>query len=297
MTDYIAIASEHIESLYPLIIYSKPRLMDLPPGTIIGTWAYSIPGEARFILDNTLEVAPGVLPGDLSRAWIRDQYKLPFRRRKNQMERGYPVPLHARRGKHGDCSYVDIKGAYLHILALGYDVEYRRQHYIGAEPREVPDQIAHNKFSYAIAVAMSGSKQSNLEVMGKEGVFHHRPLNLYSNPCLFCLAQDTLNAIGSEMLAVLSDQVVYANTDGYIVKAGYEQYAIDIIESWGFRASIKHRGDTIIRGVASYRVGDFETARFDRRAEDYTGPLMDRDARRWLKTRWVMWSKKLHSAT
>lgn len=291
--NYIDAASTHIAELYPLIVYAQPRLMDLPPGAIIGTWAYSVPGKVRFILSRELEIAPGVLPADLARAWIRDAYALPLKRRADQMNRGFTVPLHARRGEFGDCSYVDIKGAYLKILALGYDVEYKQGQYIGADPQPIPTEVQANKFCYSIAVAMSGSKQSNLQVMGKEGLFDHKPMNLYSNPCLYNLAQDTLNGIGAEMLAVLGEHCVYANTDGYIVHQGYEQFALDIVESWGFKAAIKHQGDTTIRGVGSWKVGDKSTRRADANAQDFTGKLMDREQRRWLKARWVRWSNLL----
>lgn len=290
---YLELASDHVANLYPTIVYAQPRLMDLPPGTIIGTWAYSIPGQMRFILNRELELAPGVLPADLARAWVRDAYELPFKRRKNQMEQSFRVPLHARRGTWGDCSYVDIKGAYLKVLSLGYDVEYRQGHYLGCDPRQVPNEVADNKFAYSIAVAMSGSQRSNLQVMGNNGLFDHKPMNLYSNPCLFNLAQDTLNGIGAEVLAVLGEHVHYANTDGFIVDQGFEAFAIEIVNSWGFTARVKYAGETKVAGVGSYRVGEHRTKRWDENSQDFTGPLMDRAQRLWLKKRWVKWTTKL----
>ena len=99
--DYIGIAQQHIADLYPIISYQKPAVSMLPPGAIIGTWQYSIPHKMRFILAPDMELATGVLPGDVARAWIKDEYKLPIRRRKSQLVRGYPVPLFARRGVYG----------------------------------------------------------------------------------------------------------------------------------------------------------------------------------------------------
>jgi hypothetical protein len=294
MIDYHSMAQLHVADLYPSIVYSKPRLMDLPPGAIIGTWAYSVPGIARFILDRTIEIVPGVLPGDLARTWIRDEYKLPFRRRKDQLEKGYSAPLHARRGKHGFCTYVDIKGAYLSILKLGYDLEYRRGKYIGADPRPVPEQIAASKFTYAIAVVMSGPLRANLQIMGHNGLHNPKPLNIYSNPCLYHLAQDTLNGIASEVLRVLGDQCVYIHTDGYIIREGFEQYAIEIIRSWGFEARIKYQGECEVKGVSSYKIGDHKTNRFDPNAHDFTNPMMDKQASQWLKTHVVLWNEDLN---
>jgi hypothetical protein len=293
--DYIAIATDHVANLYPEgLFYFKPPMRLLPRGTIIGNWAYSVPGKLRYILDREAEIAPGVMPGDLARAWIRDQYLLPLRRRTEQLFHYYSVPLHARRGKHGDCYYVDISGAYRHILGLGFNVEYEFGRYIGAEPRPLPSQIAQHKTVYSVAVAMSSNGISDFLVVGREGLFHRRPYNLFSNPCLYALAGDTLNAMGSEMLAVLGENCVYVNTDGYIVKEGYEQYAIDIIHSWGFEAKIKEQGETIVRGTASWRVGEAQTKRFNRQAEDYTSILMPKEDRLWLKKRWIKWSNVIN---
>lgn len=289
--DYIAATQQYVADNYPIIVYGKPPISDLPPGSILGTWAYSVPGKMRFILDRTVELAAGVLPADVTRTWIKDEYELPFRRRKVQMGGHYPVPLHARRGNYGDCCYVDIRGAYLKILSLGYDVEYRQGHYIGANPRPVPTQIAANKFCYAIAVSMSGSALSNLSIKGKDDIFTARPYNMYSNPCLFNLAQDTLCAIGSEMLAVLGDNLHYINTDGFIVKRELAQSAINIINSWGFQARIKYEGETTIRGVASWKVGTEETRRFNPNANDFTSKMMDKPDRLWLKKRWQKWTE------
>jgi len=192
MMDYIALAQEHIAELYPYILYTKPTVKSLPPGAILGTWQYSVPHKMRFILAPDMEMAAGVLPGDVSRAWIKDEYKLPLRRRKDQLGRGFSVPLFAKRGVYGQCGYVDIKGAYLKILSLGYNLEYILGKYIGCDPRPIPEQIAAKKFCYSIAVSMSACAQSSITIVGKEGVFMHRPMNIYSNPCLFNLAQDTL---------------------------------------------------------------------------------------------------------
>lgn len=291
--DYIAVAQERIADDYPLIVYKKPPISDLPPGAILGTWAYSVPGVARFILNKEAELATGVLPADVSRAWIRDVYKLPFRRRENQLARPYPLPLHAVRGEHGECSYVDIKGAYLKILSLGYDVEYIRSRYIGGEPRPVPDQIANNKFCYAIAVAMSASKKGHMSVVTNEGVTTVRPYNMFSNPCLYALACDTLNAIASEVLTVMHCYVKYINTDGYIVPTDKVEPLLRIIHSWGFEARVKAEGETEVFGVGAWKVGDERTTRHDRHAQDFTSKMLDRADRGWLKARWQKWGDLL----
>jgi hypothetical protein len=297
--DYIDISSSYVAEHYPIIVYAQPRLMDLPPGAILGTWHYSIPGQMRFILDKSVEVAPGVMPGDLARAWIRDQYILPLKRRKAQLQIGYTVPIHARKGEHGSGAYVDIRKAYIQILRLGWDVQYELGQYIYAEPRPVPPQIAANKFAYATAISMTRNSRSSFDVMGKEGVYERQPMNTFSNPCLYNLANETLNGIGAEILLVLKDHCHYINTDGYIVDEGYEGYAIDIVRSWGFEARVKAeegaeiRGPVRIGGVGSWKVGEHATVRYDAYAESYTNDLMSLDELRWLKSQWWKWSQRL----
>lgn len=295
MMDYINLAQQHVAELYPFIIYTKPTVASLPPGAILGTWQYSVPHKMRYILAPEMEMAAGVLPGDVARAWIRDEYKLPLRRRKSQLERSYPVPLYAKRGVYGQCGYVDIKGAYLKILALGYNLEYMLGKYIGCDPHRIPEQISGTKFCYSIAVSMSACAQSAITIVGKEGVFLHRPLNIYSNPCLFNLAQDTLNGIGSLIMSELGEHCHYANTDGYIVDEAYIDRAVELIGEWGFDARLKHYGDTEIRGVASWKVGTKQTRRFDIRAADFSGKIMAASDAEWLRSRWSILSSKLTS--
>lgn len=290
---YLEVAQDYLAEMYPLLSYSHPTDAEIPPGGIIGTWAISVPHKIRFILAPDMELAPGVLPGDLTRAWIRTEYNLPIRRRKAQLAHNYNVPLHARVGLWGDCSYIDIRAAYLQVLSMGYDVEYLAGKYIGAAPIQVPDEIAKHKLCYSMAISSAASPLSSFEIMGHNGRFEHKPMNMFSNPSLYNLAQDTLNGIGAEIISVLGENCVYSHTDGFIVKAGFEQQTVDIINDWGFKARVKYAGETEVRGVASYKVGNQVTERFDKPALDYTSKLMPLEESAWLKKRWSMWSGKL----
>lgn len=286
--DYISIAQSTIAERYPLIVDGIPEISQLPAGAILGSWAYSIPGKVRYILAPELTLAVGTLPGDVTRAWLADEYNLPLRRRKAQIEeKCYSAPLLARKGKWGNCAYVDIAGAYAHILQLGFDLEYRRNRYVSGTPRPLPDQIRANKFCYSIAVSMSHSALSNIAIKGHEGVFETHPFNNYSNPCLYNLALDTLNAIGAEMISVLGNKLFYYNTDGGIVDEDYVDLALDIVHSWGFSARIKHSGWTEIYGVGSYVCGKKKTDQIRVQPMDvYQSTLMPKDERLMLKRQW-----------
>lgn len=283
---YIGLAQQHIADNYPHIVYANPNPQTLESGTIMGSWAYSLPHRHRIITNRERELAVGVLPADVTRAWLNDCYKLPLRRRKSQLNRNYVLPIHALRGEYGDCAYIDIKSAYLSILSLGFDVEYIPNKYIAVDPVAIPVDISSNKFCYSIAVAMSTTKISTISIMGREqNIFSVKKFNIYSNPCLYALAGDVLNGVAAEALAVLGDRIKYANTDGFVVESKYSDYLLDIIASWGFVARVKLRGSTNIGGVGSWRIGERSTKRFDKNAHDFTCELMPKSERLWLKKR------------
>lgn len=283
MMDYLNITQMSIAEQYPVISYSNPPMHLLAPGTIIGTWAYSLPGKVRFILAANRELAPGVLPADVTRTWLRDVYNLPIRRRKTQFNSHYVLPLHARKGKWGDCAYVDIKQAYLQVLKYGFDLEYVRGKYLAVDPVEIPAVIKDNKFCYSIAVAMANSKTSNIAIMGKEHIFEQTKFNVFSNPCLYAFACELLSSVASEVMALMGNFCYYINTDGFIVPAKYVYHLIDIIGSWGLHCAIKHVGDTEIFGVASWKVGDSQTSRYNPTAQNFTSVMPDKSERLWLK--------------
>lgn len=294
MLNYIEVAQQRIADNYPHIVYAKPDPRTLEAGTILGSWAYSLPHKYRIITNKERELASGVLPADVTRAWIQDVYKLPFRRRKSQLNRTYNLPIHALVGDWGDCAYVDIRHAYLSILSLGYDIEYELGKYVAVDPKPIPPEIANNKFCYSIAVAMSTTTISSVAIVSKEqSIFNVKKFNIYSNPCLYAFASDLLNAVCSEVLAVMGNEIKYANCDGFVVTEKHADALMRIIGSWNLEARIKHRGNTAIGGVGSWKIGESQTKRFDRKAHNFTCELATREERLWLKKRWVKLSQSV----
>lgn len=290
--NYIEIAAATIAETYPYISHAKPPLFLLPPGTIIGTWAYSIPGRVRYMIAPERQIAPGVLPADVTRAWIKDTINLPLRRRKSQFNSHYSSPLLAQKGVWGDCAYVDIRHAYLDILKLGYDLEYVRMKYLGIDPKPIPLEIQKEKFCYSIAIAMSGSKLTNLSLMGKEGLFTQYKFNTFSNPCLFALACDLLASVASEVVAAMGKDVKYINTDGYIVPTKYVHVLQSILTSWNLESRIKYQGETEVFGVSAWKIGDHATKRHDQKNLDFASKLPTKEERRWLKSSYVRLAEK-----
>lgn len=284
--NYIDIAQATIAERYPLIVYDKPQMSLLPNGTILGTWAYSVPGKVRFILDKSKEIVPGVMPSDLTRTWLHDQYTLPIRLRKSQVNvQHHPLPTMAKVGKCGDCAYVDIRSAYLMFLKMGYDLEYEPRKYIGVRFSSVPHEITENKLCYAVAVAMANSKSTNISVLGEHGPFTTHQFNIYSNPCLYALASDVLSAIASQVIREYGDKIRYVNTDGYIIDRAYADRLVETIAQWGFDSRIKYEGQSEIFGVGSWKVGSSRTRRINTGATDFVSELPSADEVRWLQQR------------
>lgn len=284
--NYLEIAQDNVADKYPLIVYAKPDYATLPPGAILGTWAISIPGKLRYIMDRESELAPGVMPSDLTRAWLHDAYNLPIKKRREQtIAECYPHPQKALVGKYEDCAYVDIRQAYLRILRLGYNMDYLRNSYIGVNFQPVPKIVEDNKMSYAVAVAMSHSQTSQIQIMGKKGPFTSNHFNIYSNPGLYNFASDTLSAIASEVLRIFGDKVKYVNTDGYIIEMPYVGALMRVIESWGFTSRIKHYGLTSIWGVGSWRVGTERTKYKNMHPQNFLSAMPDKHDSLWLKAR------------
>lgn len=291
--NYIELAQAHIADLYPEISYRNPPIGALPAGAIIGSWQYSVPHKIRYILAPDLELATGVLPADVTRAWVRDQYKLPVKRRRAQLTKSFSAPMFARRGEFGECVYIDVSKAFLRILSMGYDVEYRPGKYIAAWTTKVPDVVAATKFCYSIAVSMSANPLSNITIMGHNGTFNTKPFNVFSNPCLYNLAHDTLSGIASDVLHNLGDKVHYVNTDGFIVDADAQWECIDIIAQWGFDIKVKGYGKTKVSGVGAYDVGGYRSKRYNVASHDFSNKIMEYPDACWLRDKWSRWSPKL----
>lgn len=234
--------------------------------------------------DNAL-VAENVTATDAARLWLKTSYVLPLRRRRDQFAPS-PVPLLARPGRYADCAYVDIKSTYRAIVnAFGYDVEYRRGAYLSPELARppLPELIATNKRAYASIVSLSASYQSTMQqvVDGKVRTFRVR--NVYYQPCLWSLTRDILLGVYSQMF--LTCTLLYANTDGYIVRKHELADAEAVIHEWGFKSSIKAVGSAEVYGVGAYRIGNIVSQRVLTTPQRIATAPMAPHAYRWLRTR------------
>lgn len=288
--NYLELAKLQVQMNYEYVVYGTPTVKELPPGAVMGTWCISVPGKVRYILSREMELAPGVLPGDVARAWVRYNYDLPIKRRRDQ-KRTFALPIMARRGVYPDGVYLDIRHAYLDILgAVGYDVDYRLGKYLAAHPVLLPDDVVKTKWVYAIIIAMSAGARSRMVIKSKEhGLIGRASFNVFSNPCLYALASEVLASIAKQVLKEYPDQTFYINTDGYIVDPRVQDGVEQIVRAWGFDIREKARGETEIWGVGAWRCGAEKTLRHDSKAQDFCIALPECKEASWLQDHFTFW--------
>lgn len=267
-----------------------PDYRDLPHGTVIGIVAYTHePSKTRWIL-RSAQVTERVTASDAARLWLQASYKLPLKRRRDQFAPA-DLPLLAKPGIYPNCAYLDIKSTYRSIInAFGYDVEYRKMRYLSPEVYRppMPELIAANKRAYASVIALSASYESVMQRWdaNERRLRTIKVRNVYHNPCLWSLTRDILLGVYSNLF--WNVELLYANTDGYIVHTRDAETTRHIVESWGFRCAVKAQGDAVIKGIGSYQIGTHKTLRATSSERTVTRPFPT-----W-NTQWIKRHAKWH---
>jgi hypothetical protein len=210
-----------------------------------------------------MELEPGVwvTANDVAKFYLKYKFeKLPLRARGSQLEscrtpKRYP-PLLAKPGKF-DGVYLDIKSAYWSILQVtGWNVDYKRDRYIrwGESVADFPFprwKLARNSL---VSIGTMGEiRQFDTRT---QKFASRKAGNVYKNIMLHALVMDVLNAIG--VLAV-AHGARYVNTDGFILPVEREAKFMQAASGFGLRITERYRGQSEIRSVGSYRVGDHVT--------------------------------------
>ena len=278
-------ALETIQSRFPVVHHFTPRLDEVPDGTVLSGTVWSALRKARWIIAQEVHVGYGVTYIDLARSWIELNNRLPLRRKHvdNPLLRA-PVPLLARVGKYSDCVYVDIRSTYKRILELvGYDVEYRAGKWISqGNARSGLEELP--KVTYSSIVALSANWRKTLVRKTSLGLVNEKVHNKYANVCLYALTRDVLHCIYSDVMRA-DIQVLYANTDGYIVREKDEQKVYNIFGEWGFEGKTKRQGDVEVFGVGTYAFGEEKPLRRIVFRRETTTELADAGFCRWLRLR------------
>ena len=280
-------ATERVRRQFPEIYTHKPgTLRDVPIGTFIGGSVWSKLHVARWIVNPNVHIGGGLTYADIARSWIETSVRLPINRKRADQPVEYaPVPLRARRGVYDNVAYVDIRSTYKTILqTCGFDVEYRAMNWLsrGQAIRGL-DELP--KISYSAIVTMSKNYYRTVTVTTRGGGLKPRKLrNKYANVALFTLVRDLLHAVYSDVVETCD--VLYANTDGYIVSCADVERVAAVLAGWGFGYGVKQRGTCRIDGAGSYSFTDRPPRRPASRSRDT--PRVNEAFRAWLRDRWSL---------
>lgn len=287
-------ALDHVMKTYKRIEYRRPSYDEVDDGTVIGGSTWSKRGGTRWIV-NALHLVRPDLPvthQDLARQWLRETYKLPLRRKKEDQPVDWaPLPLLAKRGVwRGGWAYVDIKSAYRHILStVGWDVEYRASRWLAAGDTRVSDELT--KLAYSSAVAIASRYYSTLRIVRRGSIETRRQRNIYANVCIYALARDLLYYVYSDVMRS-GATVVYYNTDGCVVRWRDAERVVNTIREWGMDVRIKAVSPiAMVWGTGSFAIGEMATRRISRHAAPPPEPADCSDVA-WLRQRYSAFAQR-----
>lgn len=239
-------------------------------------------------------------PSDLARLYLNLRWKNAKRRITSkqwrefyQTHRSTPLYVHPCHLDHA--YYIDIRSAYWTILrAVGWDVDYQPMGWLRVvDPLTVNDfPFPAQKMARNCLVSLAADGTRVMQIWDGQGIRYQKGGNPLVNKMLYAFVCDVLNTVASECIAA---GAVYAFTDGFICDAKHVEAIDAIIRSWGFDASIKHRGPCDVSGVGAYSFPDYTTMKFRRQAMRPMSKIASVSAA-WLKPRFKHFSDK-HNAT
>lgn len=231
-------------------------------------------------------------PSTLARDYLMVTYKKgpPITKEQSEVisETASAHPLYVNPCRFHEAWYIDIEACYWNtMLVAGWAVDYYPGKWLGLTrpPDDFPwpkNKIARNCL---VSIGMMGEVP-----LWKDGEWTTiRTGNVLRNSQLFCLINDTLNAIGH---AAMRAGAVYVNTDGYIATSEKAMREIvGIITDWGFQARIKAHGSGMVNGPGSYIIGKTRTERIMRQ-DDPMYSIREVPYARWLQER-IAWAFSL----
>jgi len=200
-----------------------------------------------------------------TRCWLKS---LPPRRvRKTQWEAFLQArpPMYCKPAiSNSEAFYVDIASAYHSIYSrLCWKVEYLRGQYFSNDNDKLvfpfPTEWKTAR-SYVVTAALPASKR--LIFNGR--VVETPSKNPYFNSPLVCAVWDVLGAIGRYAVDVYGAH--YYNVDGAIIGESQFYNYCSFLDSLGLNYRVKYRGNSRIKNLGSWNIGEHQTARFDARS-------------------------------
>lgn len=235
------------------LVDTMPDLMTLPR-TYLGSFAWTNKTHRYIKRFRAKPIADTYwTSADIARTYLEVRYSDDRRRTTTEaycycfQPKPKSVPMYAKPTK-GDLVYVDLKAAYWSILeAVGWNVEYSPGKYVGKRSDNSDFPYQDDKLARNILVS-SGLKRRVAVWTGRRLTTINGRNPLY-NGILWCLVQDVLHGVATDMLVL---GAVYVHTDGYILPAKLATDAIGIADNWGLHARVKYMGGGEVLGPSNY---------------------------------------------
>lgn len=259
-------------------IISEWRIRDFAAEPFVVYGTMSAASKTKRWIRPSAVISVGGLPttmGSLVRTWLRQTYRLPLRRKADQIAeaerylKAHSMPLYAVAGWQGEALYLDISSAYLQIAsAIGWDVDVSLTRNFLSVRRlpPLPLGLYESKLARALLYSLAYPSLANVVRYGR--VSAEALPAPYRNP-LFCMVvMLVLRSVAFDLITVAN--AVYVHTDGAIIPVEYLPEALAVYDTWGLVVSEKARGDAIVYGVGSYRVGQRASATIQKGGRSYT---------------------------
>lgn len=237
-----------------------------------------------------------VSPSDLARLYLNLKWKgvkrrITTKQWKQFYETHRSTPLYVNPCHLENAYYIDIRSAYWTILrAVGWDVDYSPMGWLRVvSPLTVNDfPFPTQKMSRNCLVSLAADGTRVMKIWDGKGIVYQKGGNPLVNKMLYAFVCDVLNSVASE---VVEAGAVYAFTDGFICHADRVEEIDNIIRSWGFDASIKHRGECFVSGAGAYSFPDYTTMKYRRQSMRPVSKINPVSIE-WLKPRFKRFSDK-----
>lgn len=286
-------ADERAKKYKQELILTWPLLSTVETMTYLGAFSWTMPyTHQRLIYQPTVIYPFGFpqTPGEVVRDYL--DWKYPKRLRctteqYHRIMRHRSFPRMAERGPIENATYLDLKSAYWSIVsAVGWNVDYNPGRWIGVSSDVWDFPLQDNKPARSALVTAGLSCPVRV---WRNGLLSWKTAqNVHINYGLWALVQDVLHGVADDMRIAGAK---YIHTDGYIVPDNCIGDAMNVIDDWGFKFSVKASGYAEIKAIGVYKVGKKKTKRLTALpVQDHVH--IEPEEKEWLKKTFSFWIQK-----
>ncbi len=267
------VARERYEKYTYAIVDEFPNPYQFEERVALGTFSYTTSKtKRRFLLSHSSfdHLAAGIpqTPPEIARDYLDYRYPRKLRASGEQAELllyNRNAPLHYRPFTSKNASYVDLQGAFWWLMGtLGWNVDYHPRKFLS--PGRAPSDFPLPNHKLARNCLVTAGLSNPISVWTGHKMIEESPYNIHLNYGLWSAIMDTLHMIG---LKALDCGAYYVNTDGYILPDRSLPEFLGYLSGLHAPYRIKGYGQTLVTGIGSYQVGDYQTKRF---AKEFARP-------------------------